>query len=929
MHYAHEHGVVHRDLKPENILLKFGNGEGGLPKDSGDASDRKPHAAIRTPKITDFGLAKLLESDTRLSLPGTIVGTPGYMAPEQAEGKIREVGPAADTYALGAILYEMLTGGPPFKGCTLVDALQQVRTADPVPPSRLVPKVPRDLETICLKALSRAPASRYSSAGALADDLQRFLNGEPIRARPVGTAERLWRWCRRHPARAGLVATAGALLIAVVTVSLLVAAASTTQAQARRRESLIGQLQLVRSGTRVNGWSDDAWKLVLEASGLRKDATLRSLAAAACADLDARPGKYLEHTSVSWVAFDAAGQRLVLGGRNDARGRPLDGAKIWDLDSGRLDIHGQPGPGPVVFGRDGTPVQLVCQGGGAVTAWNLTHERLVSTCRLGPPAAQPQMCSLEYNALGLPVLALATNGSVAAAAVAGGNGPGAVAAWDTGSGRVLFRVPQSASALALAPRGNLLAGGNSQGQISLWTVPEGKETATLKMGPVAVRCLSFSPDGQRLAVGDSAGAVTLWDVAGRVPVAFGRGSHQEVFALAFSPDGTLLASGGRGPARLWDAATGHLVLSLRTTGLTSAVVFAPDGRRLVVGSQDPARVAVWELNPGRGTRTLRGLTSQASHLCFSADGRLLAALGHHCTVAVWDLAQGQLRFLLPTFKGNANGDAGLGFSPDGRRFACSAGDGAKLWDLETGRELASWQLPRGARDALAFHASGALLLWREEPEEKAAGAARPRVCRIRNLLSPTPVTPLAAITDFDGHLLDTLATPDGQRFLAEGTYRGPDGQCRAVNAYDSLTGARRWSIPSTHTPLAGTLALDPSGQLLTLRTDNRPHVGSLAEVASGRLLGDIEPYPVCLGPAASDLVRCGAGDLQGEEHGYALFRRGGASAQLVLGMDTIPSFRPILSRDGSLLAWSNADGTVSVCDLPQLRERLSGAGLEW
>jgi WD40 repeat protein len=721
----------------------------------------------------------------------------------------------------------------------------------------------------------------------------------------------------------------GALLVAVVTGSLLVGAAGTEEARSRRRESLIGQLQLVRSGARVNGWSDEAWKLVLEASGLRKDAPLRSLAAAACADLDARPGKYLEHTSVSWVAFDAAGQRLVLGGRNDVRGRPLEGAKIWDLNSGRLDIHGLAGAGPVVFGRDDTPVQLVCQGGEAVTAWSLTDEKILSTCRLGPPAAQPPISSLEHTALGLPVLALATNGSVAAAAVAGGNGPGAVAVWDTGSGRVLFRVSQSASALALAPRGDLLAGGNGQGQITLWTVPEGKEMATLKMGPVAVHCLAFSPDGQRLAVGDSAGAVTLWDVGGRVPAAFGRGSHQEVFALAFSPDGTLLASGGRGPARLWDAATGRLVLSLRTTGLTSALVFAPDGLRLVVGSQGPARVAVWELDPGRGTRTLRGLTSQASHLCFSADGRLLAALGHHCTIAVWDLAQGQLRFLLPTFKGYANGEAGLAFSPDGRRFACSAGDGARLWDLETGRELASWQLPRGTRDALAFHTSGALLLWREEPEEKAAGAARPRVCRIRNLLSPTPMTPLAAITDIDGHLLNTLATPDGQQFLAEGTYRSPNGQCRAVNAYDSLTGARRWSIPSTYTPLAGTLALDPSGQLLAVRTDNRPHVGSLAEVASGRLLGDIEPYPVCLGPAACDLVCCGAGDLPGEEHGYGLFRRGGASAQLVLGMDTISSFRPILSRDGSLLAWSNADGTVSVCDLPQLRERLSGAGLEW
>jgi WD40 repeat protein len=931
MQYAHEHGVVHRDLKPENILLQKEEG-------TRQEADEEPAAlpCAFSAKITDFGLAKVLENGTRLSLPGTIVGTPGYMAPEQAEGKIHEVGPAADTYALGAILYEMLTGEPPVKGCSLLDALQQARTAEPVPPSRLVPKVPRDLETICLKALARTPAGRYASAGALADDLERFLKGEPIRARPVGAGERLWRWCRRHPARAGLMATAGALLIAVVTASLLAAAASKAQAQARRREALIGQLQLVRSGARVNGWSDEAWKLVREASGLDKDAMLRSLAATACADLDARLGKYLEHASVSWVAFDSAGRRLVLGGCNDSRGQPLEGAKIWDLDSGRLEVCGQAGPGPVVFGRDGTPVQLVCHGGGAVTAWNLADNKPLSTCRLCPPAEQAPSCSLQHNDIGLPVLALGKAASVAAAAVAGGNGPGAVTAWETGSGRVLFRVPQSASALAFAPGGDLLAGGNVQGQITFWRVPEGKEAATLKTGPVTIHCLCFSPDGKRLAVGDSAGVVTIWDVGARVPVAYGRGSHQGVFALAFNPDGTLLASGGRGPARLWDAATGRLVLSLRTTGLTSALAFAPDGRRVVVGGKDPARVALWDLDPGRGTQTLRGLTSQASHVCFSEDSRLLAALGHHCTVAVWDLAQGHLRFLLPTSKGNANGEAGLAFSADGRRFACSAGEGAKLWDLETGRELGSWRLPSGAKDTLVFHPSGALLLFREE--ERAAGApgadnalppAPPRVCRIRNLLGPAPIRPLAAIADFDGHLLDALVTPDGGLFVAEGTYRGPHSQCRAVHAYDGLTGARRWSIPSTRTELSGTLALDPAGLLLALRTDNREREGSLAEVASGRVLGDIDPHPVCLGPAASGLVRCGAGDRPGEGRGYALFRRGDASARLVLGMETAPAFRPVLSRDGRLLAWSNADGTVSVCDLPQLRERLSGAGLEW
>jgi serine/threonine-protein kinase len=194
VHYAHGQGVVHRDLKPANVLL----------------------AADGGPKITDFGLAKRLDGGDR-TRTGTILGTPSYMAPEQADGKVREVGPAADVYALGAILYECLTGRPPFLGETPLDVVAQVLGQDPVPVRQLQPKVPRDLETVCLKCLGKEPGRRYPSAAALADDLGRFLSGEPIRARPAGAAERLVKWARRRP---GLAASAG---VAAVAVSALVA----------------------------------------------------------------------------------------------------------------------------------------------------------------------------------------------------------------------------------------------------------------------------------------------------------------------------------------------------------------------------------------------------------------------------------------------------------------------------------------------------------------------------------------------------------------------------------------------------------------------------------------------------------------------------------------------------------------------------------
>jgi eukaryotic-like serine/threonine-protein kinase len=194
VHYAHERGILHRDLKPANVLV---NREGVL-------------------KITDFGMAKILENKpSSPTLSGDILGTPSYMAPEQAEGHARQMGPAVDVYGLGAILYELLTGRPPFQARSVQETLHLVRHQEPLPPSRLLPKLPTDLETICLTCLQKEPAQRYASAAALADDLRAFLAGEPIRSRPVSVAERLLRWLRQRPTEALLFAAGMASFIGV------------------------------------------------------------------------------------------------------------------------------------------------------------------------------------------------------------------------------------------------------------------------------------------------------------------------------------------------------------------------------------------------------------------------------------------------------------------------------------------------------------------------------------------------------------------------------------------------------------------------------------------------------------------------------------------------------------------------------------------
>ena len=224
MEYAHQRGIIHRDLKPANVLLT----------ESGE------------PKVSDFGLVKRLEDDAGQTQSGSILGTPSYMAPEQAEGRIKEIGPCSDIYGLGGVLYELLTGRPPFRAASVLDTLLQVRTQEPIPPSQFQPKVPRDLETICLKCLEKDSAKRYATAAALGEDLRRFLAGEPIVARPVSRIESLWRLCRRNP-RVALLSAAVAVLVVAwsATSTLLYRLALSNEQRARASAASASQNALL------------------------------------------------------------------------------------------------------------------------------------------------------------------------------------------------------------------------------------------------------------------------------------------------------------------------------------------------------------------------------------------------------------------------------------------------------------------------------------------------------------------------------------------------------------------------------------------------------------------------------------------------------------------------------------------------------------
>ena len=228
-HYAHSKAIVHRDLKPANILLQSVVSAQHSVDDRNTTTDREHNSApISTDyrllttnycsKIADFGLAKQLGAESGQTCTGASLGTPSYMAPEQAEGRVEDVGPLTDVYGLGAVLYECLTGRPPFKAATPLETVRQVTSLDPVPPSRLQPQVPRDLELICLHCLEKDPRKRYASAAALEEDLGRFLEGRPIQARATPAWERAWKWARRRPLAAGSSVAAATSLFCIVIV---------------------------------------------------------------------------------------------------------------------------------------------------------------------------------------------------------------------------------------------------------------------------------------------------------------------------------------------------------------------------------------------------------------------------------------------------------------------------------------------------------------------------------------------------------------------------------------------------------------------------------------------------------------------------------------------------------------------------------------
>jgi WD40 repeat protein len=651
VHYAHQRGVLHRDIKPSNILL---DAEG-------------------SPHLTDFGLAKLIEKESTLTYTNAILGTPAYMAPEQARGQTKEVTTAADVYGLGAVLYETLTGSPPFGGGTTMETIRQVLDQEPRRPSIFNPEIDRDLQTICLKCLEKKPGERYSSAEAFADDLDRWLASEPISARPVGKIERARKWVRRRPA---IVALGALTLLSLVGLAIGSTAAAIRVSKAKQvlRRNLYASDMNIAFQSWASGDAQRA-RVLLD----------KQLPAAREEDLRGWEWRYLWQQSrprelgtlqigglVNAVAYSASEGLLITHGH----GTPI---RLWDAASlqplAELTNHLSNTDGySAVVSADGKRLLSTHYVARRAQVWNLSERRLLG--------------SFTNHMLGVVSAAFTPDGR--AAISTGGyayskDRRGEVRIWDTLTFHEIASLETDFPVFScdISSDSRLLQTSGASSVVELWDFATQARIARLPghdpkgSGVVIGR---FSPDAHFLATGDMAGTVRLWNLwtnqtDWRTNESIVLGMHgAAVQAAAFSAGGEQLITVSRDhTAKLWDVPRRKEWTTLRGhAGRIWGAAFIGGGK--VATSGNDGTVKVWNANAPSDDNVL-AVNYMRGHLGFSYDGRFLAWEDPGLAqVRIWDLAR-------------TNGERRI----DGANFAFSPGKNEVVIVSRTGR-LERWSL---------------------------------------------------------------------------------------------------------------------------------------------------------------------------------------------------------------------------------------------
>ena len=832
IHYAHQQGVLHRDLKPSNVLI--------------GVSDQV--------KITDFGLAKVLTSDTELTLSGQVLGTPNYLPPEQASGKHGKVGPWSDVYGLGAILYYLLTGRPPFQAQELSDVLDQVLHREPVSVRLLNPSVPRDLETICLKCLEKEASRRYASAEELANDLGRHLRSETIAARPVSSPEKAWRWCRRKPALAGaLAACALALLVGITGIAWQWRRAE-GEGQAARRSLYDSDMLLAQQAFEENNFGrvEQLLKKHHPRSSERRDEDLRGwewryLWGQIQSDESFTLGNH--SNTVTYVTFSPDGRWLASVSHYEYG----NDVKVWDLrerrrvarlpleraqrvnitafsadsqmlavaDYGRLrfyrapDWH-EPAPGltisnrfqAVVYASDGrrlvgiegnSPYQVKVMDTRdfrTITSWRAMNGRSIV---LSPDA---RLAAVQSRPLPEVVVYELDTGATVARLPGPGGGHRQGNLLFSPDGRFLASVVNS-------------AGDDLEKSVDFWSVPEFKLIRRLQPAPRDFTSVAFSSDSRWAYLAGADQTISIYDLATWNCVRTLHGHRDEVYCVALSPDGKQLASGGRDESiRIWSTAVQPDAFThWPLPPATREVFLAEDGQTLATISTNKI-VQVWRSSdfhrlaemPLPFTNRIDWSNNQWTQLALAPGGIHLAMGNGQAAGTGYERAKlntfevSSMREAVE-FRGLRTWVAGLAYSPDGAQLAATGffdERQALVWEARSGRLLHTLTGIPGRSGRLKFSPRQTWLAIRLD-EGWTYGLAV-------GLWKSPKATPERILSKPRHRIVDLAFSPD-DRYLATA------GEDASVCIWEVASGARRCDLTGQLTYFTA-VAWSPNGDRL-------------------------------------------------------------------------------------------------------------------